>query len=140
MIFGPVERGVASITDMSPSAAEIYRLMNGTSERVPATAFWAYCDVRDVAQAHLKAFQSPKAANQRFFLAGGRFSYQMACDALRKIPEIEKKVPPGIPGSRVEEHTYGVDGRKASKVLGIKYTSLETSIQDMARSLMEIER
>ncbi|KAL9114012.1 MAG: hypothetical protein Q9227_001783 [Pyrenula ochraceoflavens] len=140
MIFGPLQPGVTSTADLSPSAADVYRLINGNSKEIPPTAFWAYCDVRDVADAHLKAFENPKAANQRFFVTGGRFSYQMACDALRMIPDIQDNVPAGIPGSRVLEHAYNVDGSKAQKVLGIQYRSLDDSIRDMAKSLMDLER
>lgn len=140
MIYGPVIQGVTSTSHLNTSAADVYRLMNGSSKDVPPTNFFAFCDVRDVAQAHLKAYQTPEAANERFFVTGGSYSYQEICDILRQIPEIKDKVPEGKPGSGIGMDVYKVDNSKSKKILGMTYASLDKAIRDTAMSLIDIEK
>jgi nucleoside-diphosphate-sugar epimerase len=142
MVYGPIGHSVTSTAKLNTSSADIYRLMNGSEKEVPQTAFYAFCDVRDVAGAHLKAYQKDEAANQRFLVTGGNYGYQMICDILReRFPEIRDKVPEGKPGSGVGADVYKVDNSKAKRVLDIsRFRSLEECIVDTARSLLAIEK
>lgn len=63
---------------------DIYRLVIDSDKEVPQTSFHGYADVLDVAQAHLTAYQDDAAANQRFFITTGSYSYQMISDILRE--------------------------------------------------------
>jgi nucleoside-diphosphate-sugar epimerase len=141
MVYGPVEHGVTSIAKLNTSSADIYRLMNGSEKDVPQTSFYAFCDVRDVAEAHLKAYQKDEAANQRFFVTGGSYSYQIICDILRKtFPELRDRVPEGKPGSGLGADVYKVDNSKAKRVLSLNFRSLEECIVDTVKSLLEVEK
>ena len=140
MVYGPTEQGVTSTSKLNTSSADIYRLMNGSLQEVPPTAFWAWADVRDVAEAHLLAYESPEAANQRFLVTAGNFSYQTICDVLNQMPELQGKVPVGQTGSGLGADVYGVDAQKSRKVLGLKYRSFDETVKDAARSLLKIEQ
>ncbi len=141
MVYGPVEHSLTSTAKPNTSSADIYRLMNGSENEVPQTLFYAFCDVRDVAQARLKAYQREEAANERFFVTGGSYSYQMICDILRKkFPEIKDRGPEGKPGRGLGVDVYKVDNSKARKGLEITSRSLEECTMDTARSLLELER
>lgn len=140
-IFGPTATSTLSASSLPISADEIYKLINGSSKEVPPTAFWAAVDVRDVAIAHVRALEVAEAANQRFFLTLGLYSYQQICDLLHaspKIPaDVKAKIPVGTPGKGYPgPEVYGVDNSKSRKVLGIKYHSLEESVVDAALDLL----
>ena len=141
MVYGPVEHGITSTAKLNTSSADIYRLMNGSEKKVPQTSFYAFCDVRDVAEAHLQAYQKDGATSQRFLVIGGSYSYQMICDILRmEFPEIRDRVPEGEPGSGLGADVYKVDCSKAKKVLGLRFRSLEECIVDTGRSLLDVEK
>lgn len=141
MVYGPVEHNVESVDKLNTSSAEIYKLIDGSTNEVPPTIFWAFVDVRDVGDAHLKAFETPEAANERFYVTAGNFSYQMICDIIRKdFPQLREKTPEGKPGSGLGQEVYKVDNSKSKKVLGMNYRPLETTIHDQVASFLELEK
>ena len=139
VVWGPVAHKVVSLESLPTSPATFYSLIDGSLQEPPQTAFWPFVDVRDVALAHLKGYEVPEAAGQRFFTTGGRYSWQMVCDILREnIPEIKDKVPVGRPGTGLGAEVYKVDASKAESVLGIKFRPLEEVVIDAAKSLIEL--
>ncbi|CAI7670764.1 unnamed protein product [Penicillium bialowiezense] len=135
MIYGPNINATANLGKLNTSSADIYRLISPqskSSDPVPQNLFWSFVDVRDVAEAHLRAYEIPEAGN---------FTYQKFVDALReKLPEIRDRVPIGNVGTGdVPSDVYTIDNSKSRKVLGIKYYELEETIVDAARSLLELE-
>jgi nucleoside-diphosphate-sugar epimerase len=139
-IFGPSQQKL-SLSSLGISMTEIYGLINGNMKDVPPTGFWAWVDVRDVAEAHLRAFKSADAANERFFITGGRYTYQQICEVLRaspKIPDsVKSKIPRGDPKDVPGPHVYDVDNSKSIRVLGMKYRALEDTMVDAALNLLE---
>ncbi|KAI9873719.1 MAG: methylglyoxal reductase (NADPH-dependent) gre2 [Pleopsidium flavum] len=141
MVYGPPVHAVSSLDHLNTSAADIYRLINGSENVVPPTQFWAFADVRDVAKAHRLAYESSQAANQRFFITSGSYSYQMVCDVIRKnFPELKDRTPAGKQGSGLGAEVYKVSNEKAKKELGLSFRSLEETIVDTVRRLLELER
>jgi nucleoside-diphosphate-sugar epimerase len=133
-IFGPtIDDGSGKLNE---STEVIWNLINGSRrEAVPVNDFAAFAHVKDVAEAHLKAYVEEKAANQRFIVAGGQFLYQDACDIIRRrFPELKDMVPKGEPGTCVE--TYLADGSKAAEILGLKYRDLEKTLVDTVGDLL----
>ncbi|KAL3459202.1 hypothetical protein BJX64DRAFT_279357 [Aspergillus heterothallicus] len=109
-IFGPtIDDG---LTKVNESTETIWNLINGSLKDVFDNDFAAFVNIHDAAEAHLKAYETEKAANQRFLVAGGRFLKQEACDIIRRR-------------------------FRAKEVLGIEYRSLEDtlieSVQDLLR-------
>lgn len=139
MVYGPLRHSVDSMEKLNATSADIYRLFNGSEKSVPETTFWCTADPRDVAQAHLKAYEVEKAAGQRFVVCGGNYSYQMFADIIRDhFPELREKTPEGnahqsLPG------VYTLDGSKAERILGIKYHKIEESVVDAVKSLTDLE-
>ncbi|KAJ6012608.1 dihydroflavonol-4-reductase, partial [Penicillium canescens] len=133
MIYGPVMHKIEQLTELNTSAADIYRLMNGTMKEVPATAFYAFADVRDVAEAHLRAFETSVAGGQRFSITSGKYTYQQVVDILQKnVPEVRSRTPVGHRGDSLPE-VYNVSNEKAKTELGMTFRTLEDTITDMAR-------
>ncbi|KAF7134161.1 hypothetical protein CNMCM5793_005840 [Aspergillus hiratsukae] len=133
-VFGPtIDDGSSKLNE---SMEVIKNLINGSLQVVPDNDFAAFANVKDVAQAHLRAYVVEKAANERFLVAGGQFLYQDACDIIRRrFPQLENKVPKGMPGVRAE--TYIADCSKAQKYLGLQYQSLEATLVDTVDDLLK---
>lgn len=47
MVYGPVAHHVANMKGLNTSSADIYRLIDGSTDEVPDTSIWAFADVRD---------------------------------------------------------------------------------------------
>jgi nucleoside-diphosphate-sugar epimerase len=140
MVYGPNTNTVKNLDHLNTSSADIYRLMNGSEKTVPDAAFFAFVDVRDVGEAHARAYESPEAAGQRYFCTAGGFTYQQICDIIRKdFPEKKDLVPEGTPGAPFPD-VYKVDNSKAKKELGMTFRDLETTIHDQVVEFLEIEK
>ncbi|KAL4898827.1 hypothetical protein BDW74DRAFT_184355 [Aspergillus multicolor] len=139
IIYGPNINATADLARLNTSSMDIYRLMSPQSKSsnpVPENMFWSCVDVRDVAEAHLRAYQVVEAGGERFFIA-----YQQIVDALRaNLPDIKGRVPIGTPGAgEVPTDVYTVDTSKSQRILGLKYRPLEETVVDAARSLLKFE-
>lgn len=140
MVYGPALHTISSLDHLNTSSADIYRLMNGSEKTVPDTSFYAFVDVRDVAEAHAIAYETPAAAGQRYFTTAGSFTYQQVCDIIRKdFPEKRDQVPEGTPGAPIPD-VYRVGNSKARRELGIEFNDLQKTIHDMAAELIAIEK
>lgn len=140
MIYGPSANLVTDLKHLNTSAADIYRLMNGTTKEIPETTFFAYCDVRDVGEAHARAYESEEAAGQRYFVTGGNFTYQMVCDIIRRdFPELKGRTPEGNTGEALPS-VYKVDSSKARKELGMDFRSLDVCIHDQVKEFLALEK
>ncbi|VUC29006.1 unnamed protein product [Clonostachys rosea] len=144
MVFGPAVHSV-SFSAMNIAAWDINRFFSGELEDVPDTGYWGFVDVRDLAKAHVRALEVPEAGNERFFIVGGRYSYQQTADVLRaspRIPEVLKKnIPLGKPGHNYPgPNIYDVNNSKSIRILGVEYRSFEESIVDSAVKMIELRK
>lgn len=140
-IIGPNINTITSLNRLNESTQIIYNLINGSLSAPPATDFAGYADVRDVANAHLLAYETPAAEGQRFLIAAGNWSYQTACDIIRaEFPELKDKVPVGTPGAGAKEEVYRLDNSKARTVLGLKFRPVKETVTDCVRTLLRLEK
>ncbi|RDW60933.1 hypothetical protein BP6252_12316 [Coleophoma cylindrospora] len=140
MVYGPSLNAISDLSKLNTSSADIYRLMNGSEKTVPNTAFYAFVDVRDLGEAHVRAYESPAAANERFAITGSRYTYQQICDIIRReFPEKKHLVPEGMPGYDGPE-SYALSNEKARRVLEMEFRDLETTIKDMVTDFIATEK
>jgi nucleoside-diphosphate-sugar epimerase len=138
MLYGPTAHEPASVKELATSSADIYRLTNGSLTEVPKTAFYAFCDVRDAAEAHVKGYETPNTG--RYFTVGGNYTYQRICDIIRRdFPERRHLTPEGNVGEPFP-NVYKVDNSKAKRELGMTFRDLETTIHDMVVDFENIEK
>lgn len=145
-IFGPAFSSPTreESSSLGVSLKEIYDLVSGTNKTVPQTQFWGWVDVRDVARAHVKALEVSGAANQRFLVTAGRYSYQEIVDVLRKSDKIPSNVktenlPQGAPGGGYAgDFVYNLSNEKSKTLLGLEYRGLEESVVDAAVQLVAL--
>jgi NADPH-dependent methylglyoxal reductase len=137
-IFGPNISAIKDLNHLNESTHAIWSLVG--AEKLPPVDFAGFADVRDVAKAHLLAYEKEEAAGERF-LVGNHFDYQTAVDEiLAALPELNGRVPAGVKGSSNTADYYAIDGSKAEKVLGIKYTPLRTTMKDTLVQLLDAEK
>lgn len=144
MIYGPNINATASLASLNASSADIYRLMSPDvkpSDPVPENHLFSFVDIRDVFEAHIRAYNVPEAGRECFFVCQGNFTYQQFCRALRKnLPDIRDRVSIGRPGTgAVPSDVHTVDTSKSQRVLGLKYRGLEETNVGAAKSLLELE-
>lgn len=136
MVFGPLvnPKTATSLESLNTSNQVLWSLCRGSLEDVPPTKGPVWVDVRDLADAHVKALQCAEASNQRFMMSAGDYDNQEISDILReKLPkDFSKNIPVGTPGARLSGTHFTTDSSKAEKVLGIKFRKLEDSVLDFA--------
>lgn len=144
MVYGPIKSATVDLQNLNTSSEHIYNLIRPESipnDPIPQQASWSWVDVRDVALAHLRAFEIPQAGGHRFLVCQGNFSFQQMADILReKIPQLRDRVPIGAPGSGLGGvELYIPDASKSRRILGMVFRELDETVVDAAWSLLEIE-
>ncbi|MCJ1460249.1 methylglyoxal reductase (NADPH-dependent) gre2 [Mycoblastus sanguinarius] len=135
MIYGPLDHD-ASLDHLNTSSSDIYRFMNGSQKEVGPTAFPAFADVRDVGEAHVKAYENSQGS--RWLIAAGNFQYPDVCEIIRKaLPAYASKVPD--PSSTEKVDTFDVDNNHAKNDLGLHFIPLDQTISDTAKSLARLQ-
>jgi len=87
----------------------------------------AWVDVRNVAEAHVKALKLPQGTSERFLLAGGVDYYEDGLQGLRARGE--KGL--GEPGARCDPRNhFAIDRSKAEKVLELKFMPFQQTVED----------
>jgi nucleoside-diphosphate-sugar epimerase len=96
--------------------------------------------VRDVAEAHVAAFEKPEAANKRFFTVAGLFSNREVANIIRnKFPQYKDLPSDSTPGGDYPDGgLYSANNKQSIDILGLKYKSLEESIVDTVKTLQEL--
>ncbi|KHN97072.1 NAD(P)-binding domain protein [Metarhizium album ARSEF 1941] len=144
MVFGPFLPGSKpnTIEDVNTSNLMVWSVVSaGNNRPVPPTKGPCWVDVRDVAEAHVKALLVPEAGGGRYMLCQSVYCNQELADVSRKVTSrYLDKIPVGEPGKR-ESHThFGVDVSDTERVLGLKWRGLEDCLGDLVPQLFEIER
>ncbi|EXJ85673.1 dihydroflavonol-4-reductase [Capronia coronata CBS 617.96] len=142
--FGPLRHSITSIENLNESNARLWRFCFSSTEDAPMPYMpvHTYVDVRDLAYAQFQAMMVPEAGNQRFAVSARQFSFQEVCDILRsRFPELNHRTPLGKPGtSSLPPGAYSIDNSKVKSLLGVEFRSLEETVVDVARCLLDIER
>jgi nucleoside-diphosphate-sugar epimerase len=143
-VFGPV------LSSESVGSVSIIRdLFAGRPPAMPRLGFWVV-DVRDLADAHIRAMTAPEASGERFIVAG-RFLWmaEMAAVLRQKLGASTPRLVlpdwlvhllvPFMPNLRTLAPLVGrkfeIDTGKAKRVLGISPRPAEETLVDCARSL-----
>ncbi|KAJ9148363.1 NAD-dependent epimerase/dehydratase [Pleurostoma richardsiae] len=142
LVFGPAPRHLKSLDSLNTSNQRIRDLVLGKFQEVlpPTGPVYIFCDVRDVAEAHVQALQTPEAGGQRFFIVGGYFSNKKIVDLIRQLrPDLSHRLPAKETQDDMPQDVYGWDNSKSRKVLNLSYRDLETCVNDALQSFSKIE-
>ena len=133
-IFGP------TLTTEARSTLQLIKAMlDGTLTVVPRQRF-GVADVRDVADAHIRAMAAPAAAGQRFLVLadGPTISWLQLAQILRdRLGQLAERVPTEeAPGAELPELVIHND--RARNELGWRPRPAETTILETAESLRDL--
>ncbi|CAI0412541.1 unnamed protein product [Linum tenue] len=127
MVIGPLLQPT-----LNTSAAAVLSIMKGAQTFPNATFGWVH--VKDVAEAHIKAFKIP-SANGRYCLVEKVAHYSEVVNTLKKLyPSVQ--LPEKCADDKPYVPTYQVSKEKA-KSLGIEFIPLEVSLKETVESLKE---
>lgn len=140
MIYGPLYPGSGDIKHLGQSLGPMYNLLSASpSSEVPFTPLPYFVDVRDVAEAHRRAFESKLEQPGRFLLSSGVYNDQAVCDLWRNEFQLEGRIPEGKPVSQAQTDCYEVVSRRAQELLGLKFKGFKECFGDMGKALLELE-
>ncbi|OBA22539.1 NAD(P)-binding protein [Metschnikowia bicuspidata var. bicuspidata NRRL YB-4993] len=138
-VFGPQTFDSEVKDELNTSSEIINGLLNlGKDSDVPETA-GSFVDVRDVAKAHLVAFEK-NLSNQRLLMTSSKFNGQDLLDVLNaRFESLKNKLPIGNPGSGKEaaKQTCQLDNSKTREILGFPLIDLETSVVDTVAQILK---
>lgn len=144
MVFGPflADSKPPSIADVNTSNLMVWGVASaGRDSPVPPTRGPVWVDVRDVAEAHVKALVVPGAGGGRYLLAQGIYCNQELADVARKVASAHQdRIPIGEPGKREADTHFKVDSIDTEKALGITWRGLDECLGDLLPQLYEIEQ
>jgi nucleoside-diphosphate-sugar epimerase len=133
-IFGP-----SLVAEVRSTLQLIKAMLDGTMTLVPRQRF-GVVDVRDVADAHIKAMTTPAAADQRFLVLadGPTISWLQLAQILRdRLGPLAGRVPTEeAPGAELPELVIHND--RARNELGWRPRPAETTIVETAESLRDL--
>ncbi|XP_024972626.1 cinnamoyl-CoA reductase 1-like [Cynara cardunculus var. scolymus] len=127
MVIGPLLQPV-----LNTSAEAIANLLKGSQTYANASFGWV--NVKDVAYAHIQAFEIPSATG-RYCLVERVAHYSQVVEILRKLYP-SSQLPDKCADDKPFVPIYQVSKEKA-KSLGIDYIPIEQSIQETVESLKE---
>lgn len=138
-VFGP-QAFDSEVKDNLNTSSEILNqfLKLKPDSPIPATK-GGYADVRDVARAHIIAFEKD-LKNQRLIMHAGRFSSQDILDILNKrFDSLRGKIPVGEPGTgkKAYENLCTIDNSKTKQILGFELMGLEETVYDSVKQILD---
>jgi nucleoside-diphosphate-sugar epimerase len=148
MVFGPFldtpDALPSSPAGLNTSNQLVWDVLRaGEDASMPPTKGPVWVDVRDVADAHVRALEVPELGGRRFLLAKGVYCSQEIADVAREVlpPKHRHRVPIGVLGKSEAENHFAVDASVEEKLLGTggKWRELRETLADLGPQLYGIE-
>lgn len=139
LVFGPITSYLNSLDAVNTSNQRFRDMIQGKmKDGLSPTGTFIWTDVRDLAEAHVKAIEVPEAAGKRFFITAGHFSNKDLADTIKEaFPHLAKKLPADIK-SDLPEDVFEYDNSRSREILGLKYRPLKQCTIDTVKSLQAV--
>ncbi|KAJ8507196.1 hypothetical protein ONZ45_g10404 [Pleurotus djamor] len=147
-VFGPVIHEAATREHLNSSSAAILRILLTPSDAPTAlppdvlkSTGSCWVDVRDLAEAHVRALEIPEAGSERVIISAGPYVWQDWLDAANTLtPPLslpsELKVTSGVPGSGAGAiHKIVFNNAKAAKLFGLKYHTMQETVREVLEDI-----
>lgn len=141
-VFGPhvFDSDINDVMNCSTELANNF-LKNGPTFEVNPNSKNQFIDVRDIANAHMYAFQKENTIGKRLLLSCGDFNEQDIVNVINSdFPSMKGKIPVGIPENAiVGKHTGAiVDCSKTKEILGYEFIDFKTSMDDTVEQILRV--
>ena len=138
-VFGPQAYKVDDNTKLNFTSGIIKSLLQmKPDDEIPENLGY-FIDVRDVAKAHLVAFEKDEAINQRLLLTNERFTNELIAHIISSnFPQLN--IPKGDvvkSEEQLQNDCWTTDTSKTEAILGFKYIGLDDSIIDSVELLLD---
>ncbi|CCE78779.1 Piso0_000808 [Millerozyma farinosa CBS 7064] len=138
-VFGP-QAFISEIKSELNTSSEVINsiVKAGPNDPLPPTSGF-FVDVRDVAKAHLAAFEKKEAEGKRLLVSEGRFVPQQIVDYINKdFSQLKGKIPTGNPGQYPDFNALSkIDNSKTREILGFDFINLETTVKDTVQQILD---
>ncbi|KAG0655954.1 methylglyoxal reductase (NADPH-dependent) gre2 [Maudiozyma exigua] len=141
-VFGPQMFDSDVANHLNTSCEYINSALHSTTDKFPPYVSGRYIDVRDVAKAHIYAFQKENTIGKRLILSEGNFNTQDILNYLNEDFSVLKgRICVGTPNDGVEHSSFGAktDNHKTKEVLGFKFIDLKQTVDDTAVQILKHE-
>ena len=142
LIFGPQAFNNAVTRRLNTSCEILNLLIHLPRDSEVPMIGGRFIDVRDVAKAHLLAFQKEETAGQRLLMAESSFNAHDILKYLRAdFPILRDELPDSNPVCCIEGMELGarLDNTRTRKLLGFKFIQLRQSVRDTCKQILEYE-
>lgn len=139
-VFGPQAFDSNVAGTLNTSAEIINSILKLKPDQELPTTTGGFIDVRDVARAHLAAFENPKAEEQRLILYEAHFSIQEILDIINKnFSQFKGKIPVGKPGTGADQYKdlATIDNSETRKIIGGKFIDLQKTVYDTVKQIVD---
>jgi nucleoside-diphosphate-sugar epimerase len=138
-VFGPMLEPLSSLDSINTSNQTISALVQGQLKAgISPSPVVLWVDVRDLADAHVRALEREAAAGKRIFVVAGLYRNAEIVDALRKhLPQLRASLPEDYE-ALPKEFPFGYDNSRSTNDLSIRYRSLEESVTDTAQVILRL--
>lgn len=141
-VFGP-QLFDSEVKETLGTSAEIFNqiLKYEGDESALSNITGYYIDVRDVAKAHIIAFEKEAAIGKRLVLVSDGFTTQTIVDTVnQKFPQLKGKIYQGKPGTDREkiEKMDLLNTERTKAILGFEYFNLSDTISDSFDQLIKV--
>ncbi|CCC66898.1 hypothetical protein NCAS_0A03400 [Naumovozyma castellii] len=139
-VFGPQTFVDRSKSKFNHTIEIVRAIANAKTEDELYQCSGTYVDVRDVARAHLLAFQKKECAGERLSLSTSMFCTQSILNVINEdFPQLKGKITEGDPASENEtlDNMMSFNNDKTKKLLGFDFIPLRKSIDDTVNQLFE---
>ncbi|CCE91611.1 SDR family oxidoreductase TDEL_0D00270 [Torulaspora delbrueckii] len=142
-VFGPQLSDSNATGRLNTSCQYINDLVHSTPKtKLDMSIAGGYVDVRDVARAHLAAFQKAAAIGQRLVLCAGRFTLVNIVDVLdKRFPKLKGKIASGDAeeSKKLLSSLARYDYSKTNHILEFEFLPFEKTIYDTAAQVLKVE-
>lgn len=140
-VFGPqtfLEKGKTTLNLSADIVNQLVRFKKGG--KLPDFRCGPFIDVRDVAKAHILAFQKDNLAGQRLQLQNTIFTTPLLIETITKhFPQLKENFP------EIEDQAHAellancckIDSSRTQKLLDFPFTDFDTSIVDATKQILD---
>jgi nucleoside-diphosphate-sugar epimerase len=139
LVFGPIVNYLNSLDAVNTSNQRFRDMMQGKmKDGLAPTGTFIWTDVRDLAEAHVRAIEVPEAAGKRFFITAGHFSNKDLAETIKEaFPDLAGKLPSDLK-SDIPADVFEYNNSRSKDILGLKYRPLKQCTIDTVKSLQAV--